>query len=232
MFFYSESTNVVNNGQTVLLLKGEGLFIEDTSPSNYSNVAYGTTTISTTQKKYGNSSIKLTAQGDHITFPDAYNILTTGSFTLESWIYKTGGGNGVIIGTWNWFKGNNSGWQLIMNSSNNIVLYASDGIWNSSANVLVSDITASMNTWNHLAITRDNSNMMRLFINGQLCASASYNYTLNREGGTGGNIKVLSIGNNYAGNTIYNQFGGYIDNLRITTGAALYTTNFTPPGDF
>jgi hypothetical protein len=76
----------------------------------------------------------------------------------------------------------------------------------------------STNSWNHIAYTRDGSNM-RLFVNGILRASASFSGTV--DDGLGS----LQIG----GRAQANYFNGYISNVRILKGTALYTSDFTPP---
>ena len=76
----------------------------------------------------------------------------------------------------------------------------------------------STNSWNHIAYTRDGSNM-RLFVNGILRASASFSGTV--DDGLGS----LQIGSRAQAN----YFNGYISNLRILKGTALYTSDFTPP---
>lgn len=78
--------------------------------------------------------------------------------------------------------------------------------------------TLSANVWTHFALTKDSSNNYRLFINGtQVGANQTDANTI-----TNGSNTNLTIGNVVTGYT------GYISNLRILKGTALYTSNFTP----
>jgi hypothetical protein len=85
--------------------------------------------------------------------------------------------------------------------------------------ITLSGATVTANTWNHLAITRSGSTM-RGFINGVLAGSTT---SLT---GTIGNAGSTFIGASSAGTAPIN---GYISNLRIVNGSALYTTPFVPP---
>ena len=85
--------------------------------------------------------------------------------------------------------------------------------------ITLSGATVTANTWNHLAITRSGSTM-RGFINGVLAGSTT---SLT---GTIGNAGSTFIGASGTGTAPIN---GYISNLRIVNGTALYTTPFVPP---
>jgi hypothetical protein len=79
----------------------------------------------------------------------------------------------------------------------------------------VSEITK--NVWYHCALTRS-SGTVRLFINGNLSASATISGSID--------------GTNLAVGGIYNSsylFDGFISNFHVVKGTALYTSNFTPP---
>jgi hypothetical protein len=80
-----------------------------------------------------------------------------------------------------------------------------------------------LNTWTHVAFTRA-SGTNRLFVNGNLCTTTG---TLSQAISTGGYPVYIgaflysSIGNYY--------FNGYISNVRLVKGTAVYTAAFTPP---
>ena len=82
------------------------------------------------------------------------------------------------------------------------------------------DITGaqfSQNTWHHVAVTRDSSNNVRLFVDGTQSGSTSANNTHNYQG-------LFRLGRTNNGFT-----QGYISSLRLIKGSCLYTSNFTPP---
>lgn len=75
----------------------------------------------------------------------------------------------------------------------------------------------SVNSWNHCALTRS-SGVVRLFLNGVLIDSATISGSID---GTN-----LVIGGHYSTSYLHK---GFISNLRIIKGTALYTQNFIPP---
>ena len=91
--------------------------------------------------------------------------------------------------------------------------------WNNGG-TLYSEYPVKSNTWYHYAVTRDSSNVLRIFVNGHLATYAN-SHTVNYSG-TG----VLSIGS-----VTGRGYGmdAKIRNLRIVKGLAMYTSDFTPP---
>jgi len=76
--------------------------------------------------------------------------------------------------------------------------------------------------WRHIALTRDASNVVRLFLDGQLRQSGTS--TLNIDGsGTYG--AVIGISDSASAN----YFKGNIADYRIVKGTAVYTSEFNPP---
>ena len=134
-------------------------------------------------------------------------VFGTGDFTVECWIYMTSTtGNPVLIDQFN----SPSGWQLYTNSSQNIIFY--------TPNSNQTTTTFSLNTWNHIAVSR-NSNTLKIYINGVQGYSVtdSTNLTANN---------TLFVGAQHVPNS---YFAGYISNVRIVKGTGLYTSAFTPP---
>lgn len=137
------------------------------------------------------------------------------NYTLECWIYMpTGGGSGAIIQ-----KGNRTGswvgpYSLEASSSGNILF--SIGIAGSGSSQSISS-TYILNTWTHIAIVR-NSTIISMYINGTLATSATISTTMTNDASS------VIIGTADQG-TI---FKGYVSNLRMVKGTAVYTSNFTP----
>ena len=95
--------------------------------------------------------------------------------------------------------------------------------WYSGSSVYSIDSVRSfpINTWSHFAAVRYNGTMT-LYIDGVEAASTTTNVdvTLNDTS------QVLRVGGENTGTYDYQ---GYISNLRILNGTALYTSDFTPP---
>jgi hypothetical protein len=146
----------------------------------------------------------------------------TGDFTIECWIYRLKqGGHGA------------SNFDCIIDFRNNIVNSPSAGVLYSHSDSTIrwylsgaDRITGSVvpnNKWTHLAISRSSSST-RLFIDGVQSGSThtdTTNYT----------NSPVNIGRFYNGTaTITNGiFEGYMSDVRVTKGQALYTATFTPP---
>jgi len=172
-------------------------------------------------------SVFFDGNGDFLSLASSGDFeLGNGSFTLEAFVYanswSSSNGGGGIIG-----KGNTTSL-----SGEVYTLQVPSGIpklwiFNSSGThltpVVDSGVTLATNVWYHIAVTRDGSNNTRIFIDGILKATSTENYSIT----TGGSF--------YVGTQAYNpgqsdrSHNGFISNLRVLKGTALYTANFTPP---
>ena len=76
-----------------------------------------------------------------------------------------------------------------------------------------------LNTWSHLAVVRDGSNNFTFYLNG------TKNHTATNSGTLDDAASVLSIGANGAAGQ---PFTGYISNVRVVKGTAVYTDEFEP----
>ena len=140
---------------------------------------------------------------------DSYSISSSadfsfdGEFCVELWanasswgpFFVSGGTNGIWLGS----------------TSNGLVLRRY-GV----ANDLLVQIPP-YDEWVHLAFTRDGSNVLRLFINGEEQASSVVTNTYTQN--------TLYIGTDGAGA----YYTGYIQDLRVYKGTAKYTSDFNPP---
>jgi hypothetical protein len=99
-----------------------------------------------------------------------------------------------------------------MNSSGRMYLE------NLSTAITATSTTIVANQWQHIALTR-NSNTIRMFVNGVLDATTA------TRSGTYYSSGAMRIG----ASGINENFTGYISNMRILNGTALYTSPFTPP---
>ena len=149
---------------------------------------------------------------DYLTIPTnaAWRLRDT-NFTVELWFYPTGNAGAwrQLVGTRS--SGGPTSWQLTISNTNGLNYY--DGTTYSTGQAI------ALNTWYHLAVVR-NGTTMTFYLNGVLV----YSNTLNPN--TGGDAQPLGIGANAFDGS--EKFAGYISNLRIVNGTAVYTGNFTP----
>ena len=139
----------------------------------------------------------------------------TGDFTIEGWFFINVNGTHAII-DFRPTSTNGAYILLAVNTSNQPYLYV-----NSSQVITGSALT--LNAWHHFALTRSGTST-KLFIDGTQSGSTytdSTNYTVGAS-----RPMIGSLGFNPGAGADLN---GYLSNLRILKGTALYTANFTPP---
>jgi hypothetical protein len=159
-------------------------------------------------------SVSFDGDGDYLSIPSSGDFAYgTGDFTWEVWVYVNSfSGNRYVL------DHDSNGGTISSGGENTKLHYYNATIGTGSVLYTTGFGTnLSTNTWYHLAAVRKNGTTS-LYTNGVLTASASdsHNY------GTLG----LNIGRYGSGG---NEFNGYISNLRILKGTALYTADFTPP---
>lgn len=212
---------------TELLLKGEGsdgqnnnTFLDSSGYAGHTITRYG----DTTQGSFSPFSPKgwsgfFDGSNDYLSCGSSSDFaFGTGQFTIEGWFYSTGtqSGSGLFV-TSNSFG--SSTYQFDANRSE----YPNK--WGFTAGAHYSNVRVTStsniqnNVWTHLAVTRNSSNLVRLFVNGVLEDSSTISNNFSSTG-------PLKIGVNRGNNK---KFKGYISNARLLKGTCLYTSNFTPP---
>ncbi len=161
--------------------------------------------------------------GDNLSVADnAAFEFGSGSFTVEMWFYLGASGNNALI-TKNRSGTSPEGGLAIDVSTTTIRTYI-DG---NAGTTLVPNITTtiSLNTWYHLAVVRSVSGGTNnyVFLNGVLVGSSTTSTAF------ADTSQPLRIGTDNLSGSNYNQLTGYISNLRIVKGTAVYTSAFTPP---
>jgi len=189
----------------------------------------GNAQISTTQSKWGGSSMSFDGTGDYLLSPappGSLLDLKTGDYTIESWIYYPSATAGfqTICGIYRFGDVNVVQYYFGVSSTNKLSLgiYASVSTFQtvtSSGNVPTSN-------WTHVAVTKSGTTL-RLFINGTIDGTATI---------TIGDLMTLTAATQFSAGALrdgsgnpYSYLNGYLQDLRITKGYARYTANFTPP---
>jgi hypothetical protein len=167
--------------------------------------------------KVTDGAVSFDGTGDYLSVADSDDIDLTGSisFTVEAFIYKTDSAEDQIFE----FRGGGStGWTLYTTTSNTLQIY--DSVANTQVGTSTGKITP--NAWNHIALTKNGSgsNNCDFWINGV----SSGTFTLASFATT--DSTGLRIG---ASKDTSAFFTGFMSNVRVIKGTALYTANFTPP---
>ena len=176
--------------------------------------------ISTTQSKFGGSSISFDGTGDSLDINNTQlGIFSSGDFTIECWIYFNAlpgsGTNSQIIDFRGFGVGTNVAPCLSLNNTS--------GTYNirfESGSSVIADrsVSVSTGTWYHLAAVRSSGNVS-IYWNGTISGTA---FSLTTNYSTGYPVRIGAYTSSVS------VLNGYIDDFRISRYAR-YTANFTAP---
>lgn len=226
--FHSLQPSAISSQATQKYTNFLAHFNENLTDASYLDHAYidGSTASETTIKVLGSGSrywngsawLDYTIQGTEFDFP--------AEFTLETYVRFTGltGWQDFISRTY--FNDEQQGYGITKSGVNNKVqlTYAVNG---AVTTIVESTTVMTINTWYHVAVTRDSSNTVRLFINGILeDTELSYTTLLNGEDVLG--IGAIPDGSHGTRFQHLSKLSGYLDEVRISKGVCRYTSDFTP----
>jgi len=184
----------------------------DIVPDSPSGVSYSSNLTQITD-----GAVAFDGSGDYLELAYNSDYDFTGQFTLEAFVYPSvSTGDHSVFGN---FTTNATGyWGLGFD-------YSTYGVFTTfyyqgNTNVTNTGYVPIPRAWNHYAVTRDASNVIRVFLNGQLLpTTATYSGTLG-----------VTSQNSFIGfRSGLNPLNGLISNVHWVKGTCLYTTNFTPP---
>ena len=158
--------------------------------------------------------------GDWLTAPYSSLFSLGNTYTIEAWVYPTvlNTTNHEIFNILNPTVTNFGGCIFYVNASG--VLYFETRPGTGGVNIALNGGTVPLNTWTHVCVSVS-SGAAKLFVNGTQVDSDTV-VALN---GTQSHVGIGAFTNGF---TAYPWFG-YISNLRVVKGTAIYTANFTPP---
>ena len=149
-----------------------------------------------------------------------------GDFTIECWANVSDAGRSYDAGKYGNFVSNGIA-ATLGNSYNfafgisggviNLVNFASDG----TNRISISSLSISLNAWHHFAVVRSGSTIT-LYVDGASIGTATYATAITSSG-------TVQIGRSAYADVYENWTKGFISNVRIVKGTAVYTSNFTVP---
>jgi hypothetical protein len=158
-------------------------------------------------------SVYFDGSGDYLQYQGSATTTLSGDFTLEAWVNVVNFSSGrAILCIGDSYAA--PGAMFYIDNAAKLGLAVPSRVYTSSG-------TVPANTWTHIALVR-NSGVITGYINGI-------------SQGTASNSSTISGTNSYIGQEIYNGglggvvMYGYMSNLRLVKGTAVYTSNFTPP---
>lgn len=219
--FTPTTTPVSATANTALLLNAStGVSVYDAS-CNFDLLPSGTPRSSTTVKKF-NGSVAFNGSTDYFTIPDS-NLLAFGSsnFTIEAWVKtstaSTADASCILSQS---IAAATSDSSFFFGVGTNAGLWISSGTgWTYS--VTSTGVNVADGSWHHVAVVRNGTSIV-MYVDGvsKGTTTLSAGFTL------GNSTRVVTIG---CQNGTGAFFSGNVEDLRVSNGVAVYTTNFTVP---
>lgn len=217
-------TSVPSYANVVLLLHCDGTNGGTTFTDNSSYArtvtASGNANTTTAQFQYGTASAGFDGSGDLLSMTTGSEMdFGTGDFTVEMWVRFQGVGSVLFIGDIN--SSGAGKWGFLYNNADNklkflgtagVVVVAMSNTW-----------TPSTGVWYHIAVCRNGTNV-RFFVDGVQQGTTQTDSTSWTTAST--TIRVASTSDSAL------QLNGFLDEIRVVKGEAVYTSNFTPSGPF
>lgn len=233
IFFYPAISlgDISNVSSVVLLLHAIGsntsttILDSENTPKTVS--VLGNAQITTAQYKFSIKpySLVFDGTGDYLTIPDSNDWnLAAGDFTVDFWIrFNSTAASAAFVGQ---FQGAaQKSWVVTWEQGSTALTfyYTTDGATNSSKSFTWNPST---NTWYHVAVTRSGNNLYA-FIDGTQIGTTADVTGVTFWDSTG----VLDVGVFNSSNGTGGQYAvnGWMDEIRIVKGTAVWTANFTAP---
>ena len=174
-------------------------------------------TSSSTQRKFTTSnSIVLANNAEGIDIQN-FPLIGTEPFTVEGWFYHTLTNQAAI-----YFSAQTDNTFQIKSDYIDANRWFYTVVASTGYNFQYTSGDTMLNTWNHIVLQRNSSNVLQMFLNGtSLGTQASVTGNVNTN-----NDMQLFAGAEGGG---YTNFEGYVQDFRVSVGIARYSGNFTPP---
>ena len=159
--------------------------------------------------------------GNWLTVADSDDLnVGTGDFTLECWIKPETGGTGGYGGIFGSYAYDNNMLQMQISNSGTLRFVRPSGALGAGS----TNMWSKTGDWHHIAMCRSGTTL-RGFVDGKQEISGTYSNSIDWGHNTNGAVVGITDRTSYPTNYLYK---GYISNLRLVKGTALYTSNFTP----
>ena len=149
----------------------------------------------------------------------------SGDFTIEGWLYPQGGAATAYTVSYSNGTASNSNFSFEIGTTTTKAI--SGGVYIGSTGYTVTGTTTHPNEWVHFALVRNGtaSGNLKLYVNGvsEGTPASIGSSSINTLTGT----TYLTISGFYNGGGTF--YTGYMSDMRLVKGTAVYTSNFTPP---
>ncbi|GAB5387825.1 MAG: hypothetical protein Alpg2KO_07930 [Alphaproteobacteria bacterium] len=206
-------------GQTVLYIPMDGTdnaSVANQAPSGGASVTTLNASYNTSQAVFGSDSLYVTRYINSTGVPSL-----TGDFTIDFWLRVAGlqsGCNPIFQFDSHPTSGGLTLFNCGTGSNTSAGQYHGASGWPSGSSGPASDGAVQLNTWRHIAVTRQGSTI-RTFIDGSLHQTETYSTAISASP-----FRMLERveSSTYA-------MDAYLEEVRIINGTAVWTSGFTPP---
>ncbi len=186
--------------------------------------------IQTVTIKFGTGALEFTPSGSidpsdaFVSYPDSNNFNLGGSdFAIEGFVqFKNLTSTFQVFASHYLNTGDERSWFLQRNGNNFEAFFSDDGTSTAPAFTLSGAFTWVINTWYHVAVTRQGSTW-RIFVDGVLLNSITASIIVHNS------TEILRLGKRRSVAFDDLPLDGFLDDWRITVGVPVYTVTFTPP---
>jgi hypothetical protein len=187
-------------------------------------------TVQSVVSMFGGGAIEFSPSGSadpsqaFVSYPDnAEYTIGTRSFTIEAWVrFKDLTSTIQVIMSQYLNTGNQRAWIFERNGDELRIRWSNSG---TALDVSIAgSFTFLVDTWYHVAVTRDFVGDVRLFVDGVQVGSTTSNTT-----SIFNSTSVLYLGKIRSASFDDLPLDGFIDDAQLVVGFPLYTANFTPP---
>ena len=170
-------------------------------------------------KKVTDGAVAFDGTGDEVNVPSHSDLaFGTGNFTIDCFAYFNSFDD-TYPTVLSKLVGGDLSWIVRVKNDGKVVWYSKNG---SGTNNESSTTPIGLRKWHHIAVVREGtgSNQLKVYVDGAVHLTMTDSNDYN-------DSNALCIGTQQAGGG--NTINGFISNVRIIKGTALYTTDFTPP---
>jgi hypothetical protein len=195
------------------------------SSNNYNIVTSAGTPIQGSINPFGvgNWSNSFSATSQYLSTSSSVTTTMSGSYTVEAWVYlnvlPTGSqplNNDNILSA----ASSGGSWQVWSIASTGYSILTRNG----ASYVTMPGTIPTVQTWNHIAFVYNaTTSIITVYLNGNSVANTSMSGTWDTSA-----TQMFIGGGPQTGSNQQGALNGYISNLRVLNGTALYNSNFTP----
>lgn len=223
---FRETTFTPDNGDANLLVCMDGadasnVFTDEIATHTITPI--GDAQVDNIIDAYGNTDgvVLLDGNGDGLSAPAHPDFqFDLNAFTVKCWVrFNSVSGTQVLVGSGGPGSVNYAGWKLVFEGNSGQLLweYGSGG---NPVLALARSWSPVVNTWYHVAVCRDSSSNLRMFVDGAVLGATlndTQDYALNNG---------VQIGYHISGNEYAN---GWFDDVVVKKGVCDYTETFDVP---